>query len=730
MKNLRIILIAVGVLLGTVMWFFPSSVEAIETTDGKNCTLGNQSPALSGACGDCINMVPGRPNGWMVNFYNSTGTGHTRDECLTSQMASHMCNGGVSPEAKQGCLDIKNGACASACAGSTSPTPFPHNSDGTSSLVSATVEGPTSGAVGQELTYTVRGTTTANGGLGSVNVLWVRADADYHNNTPNPDCPAGKNGGIDNVNRQYCSFGSQGFTYNQSTGTSGVTNYALTATWTPKSPGVYYINPFVSTLSTEYDAYKRGIGSSPRIWCSGNPYCKWWGASSCPATGLGSSSSQCVSCGTISDFSCGGSNTGWKVVTIGGSGGGGSVSVTPSPSSSPTTSQSTKTNQYRYSLTRFEKNSPGPEWSSYSDADENGSLTISSFQLPDPAPGKIYTVFVQFKSDQGQASDVFSRSIKYIGPDPSLSNISCGYDPRDSGTLITINGNNFGAKGTSSVKVNNSLTATITSWSDVPDTNTDPTATPVASGSAEQSSETSTLAPTQEPSATPTVASTATPTLEPTVDESSPAAVEAASTSTITRSRVVARVNEKLDGSVAVELINADGRKITGTCDIGLTTVAMSAKLQCRPPENFATDKTRIQIYEEAEGARPIFDQLVNISADGRLSWTPPSLEVGKKYKMIAKAPKSLGTKKEFTALDGTTNLEEAELLVGDIAPLATPDNVVNSNDYRELIREWSASKDTTRAGDFNLDSRVNSIDYACLRLNFNKIGEPFLKGQ
>lgn len=61
--------------------------------------------------------------------------------------------------------------------------------------------------------------------------------------------------------------------------------------WTPKTAGDYYVAVNVGTRSTE-------LVGGDRIWCSGNPWCKYQGQSSCAAGGA------CVDCSTI--LSCGG----------------------------------------------------------------------------------------------------------------------------------------------------------------------------------------------------------------------------------------------------------------------------------------------------------------------------------------------------------------------------------------------------------------------------------------
>jgi hypothetical protein len=62
-------------------------------------------------------------------------------------------------------------------------------------------------------------------------------------------------------------------------------------------------------------------------------------------------------------------------------------------------------------------------------------------------------------------------------------------------------------------------------------------------------------------------------------------------------------------------------------------------------------------------------------------------------------------------------------LPIGDIAP-TTPDGQINGLDRAELVRQWqlvlSSSSSAALTADFNRDKKVNSIDWACMKYDFN----------
>ncbi len=79
----------------------------------------------------------------------------------------------------------------------------------------------------------------------------------------------------------------------------------------------------------------------------------------------------------------------------------------------------------------------------------------------------------------------------------------------------------------------------------------------------------------------------------------------------------------------------------------------------------------------------------------------------------------------DFVAAGSTSVINNLALPVGDIFPLDGGDGVINAIDKSELNREWGVvSTGTAKPGDFNLDGKVNSIDWACMRFDFGKVDD------
>ena len=100
--------------------------------------------------------------------------------------------------------------------------------------------------------------------------------------------------------------------------------------------------------------------------------------------------------------------------------------------------------------------------------------------------------------------------------------------------------------------------------------------------------------------------------------------------------------------------------------------------------------------------------------------------ERDKNYALIIKAPGTLARKVEFRTSGGTTVLDPISFPVGDIAPASAPDGKINALDRSLLVSQWNASSDVAKTGDFNGDSRINSLDYACMRINFKDSDQTY----
>lgn len=300
-------------------------------------------------------------------------------------------------------------------------------------------------------------------------------------------------------------------------------------------------------------------------------------------------------------------------------------------------------------------------------------LTIN-YTFKDKNPG-VKTLFVEFTDSTG-TKEVKQKSITLLPPSPQISSVSCNYDVLTGvGTIAKISGVNFGASGSATVKLDNQV-ARIQSWSDVL------TATSSASSSAVTSS----------------------------------------------KSTVIARVGSRLEGEIPVEVTLNDGSGLDGSCLIDTTTVDFSAYAQCSPPANFSLADVEVSIYDKNGGSRALYSQTVSLNSKGKPTNFTPSLEIGREYAMFIRAPRSVAQRVDFTALEGTTVLSLLELAIGNISSNrgGLPDGRIDTFDVSKLYQQWSLIKSVQKTGDFNNDTRVNSVDYSCLIGNWGKEDAKF----
>lgn len=174
-----------------------------------------------------------------------------------------------------------------------------------------------------------------------------------------------------------------------------------------------------------------------------------------------------------------------------------------------------------------------------------------------------------------------------------------------------------------------------------------------------------------------------------------------------------------------VVLTRADGKSLPEiSCLVNTTVISLGARLFCREPGRFDVAGVKVTLVD---GSGNKVNEEVTLDKDGLIKGLKTKLQVGKVYAISIKAPFSLRRNAQFIAANGTnvvTPVEQAGFIlpVGDIAPVILQDGKINTLDHAEIIRQWSVlGLGNTKTGDFNRDTRVNSIDWACMRYDFNK---------
>lgn len=160
-------------------------------------------------------------------------------------------------------------------------------------------------------------------------------------------------------------------------------------------------------------------------------------------------------------------------------------------------------------------------------------------------------------------------------------------------------------------------------------------------------------------------------------------------------------------------------------CRVDTSMIALGARIFCREQGKFDVANVKVILTDQNNNR---VEEKVTISKDGTISGLKTKLQEDKPYALSIEAPFSLRTNGYFKAGTGTTFVTKEDgspfiLPVGDIGPVILQDGKINTIDRSELVRQWTVlSKGTlTRSGDFNKDTKVNSIDWACMLYDFNK---------
>ncbi len=185
---------------------------------------------------------------------------------------------------------------------------------------------------------------------------------------------------------------------------------------------------------------------------------------------------------------------------------------------------------------------------------------------------------------------------------------------------------------------------------------------------------------------------------------------------------------EKGDEDIPFAVTRFDGEVDSSSCNTGLSSLSVGADYFCPAVPDHVENNVTLQIFDgdDPEGDKgKLHEKKVKITNKGVIHDIGYTFEKGKKYIASIESPKSLKRFGQFTAENeaGKTNIVDIKLPIGDISP-EKGDGIINALDKSELNKQWSLDTSVTRSGDFNTDNRVNSIDWACMRFNFDESDE------
>lgn len=164
-------------------------------------------------------------------------------------------------------------------------------------------------------------------------------------------------------------------------------------------------------------------------------------------------------------------------------------------------------------------------------------------------------------------------------------------------------------------------------------------------------------------------------------------------------------------------------------CRVDTGLISLGARVFCREPGKFDVENVKINLVAEDNSK---VEETVTIDKEGIIGNLKTKLQSGKKYVLSIKAPYSLRRNATFTAAAGTSVVTAPDggpfiLPIGDIAPVIKQDGKINTLDRSLLSTQWRVlgTAKTVQTGDFNRDTKVNSVDWACMRYDFDKSDDP-----
>ena len=286
----------------------------------------------------------------------------------------------------------------------------------------------------------------------------------------------------------------------------------------------------------------------------------------------------------------------------------------------------------------------------------SSSPIVTNFTVPNTPGTK--EVWVQFINPSGQSLTDHIPAFDLLPPSPTISGVTCGVDLTNKQLKVTINGSNLGT--TNGVLSANGTALQVSSWNN---------------------------------------------------------------TSVVGLLSTPAQEGQKY----TILLKRADSlESVPQSCQVNTAALSLGARVFCRAEGQFDISNVDVTIAPLSDPAQKISEK-ATIDKDGIIQGIKTKLQVDQQYIISVKAPKTLRRNTIITASSGTTvaNTKDGKpfiLPIGDIAP-STPDGQINGLDRSELVKQWrvlSSSSSAALTADFNRDNKVNSIDWACMKYDFN----------
>ncbi len=267
-------------------------------------------------------------------------------------------------------------------------------------------------------------------------------------------------------------------------------------------------------------------------------------------------------------------------------------------------------------------------------------------------------IWVEFKNAAGQSITDHLPSFDLLSPAPTVSGVTCTLDISNKNLKVTISGTNLGSqKGTLTA---NTSPLEVVSWDD---------------------------------------------------------------TTVVGLLKTAAETGQKY--SVVLKRLDSL-QSLPQSCQVNTSAVSLGARVFCRSEGQFDVSNVKIS-FAPVDAPDKKIEEVAVIDKDGIAQGLKTKLQANQQYLVSITAPYSIRRNAVITVQEGTTVINAPDgkpfiLPIGDIAP-STGDGEINALDRSELVKQWKtldSSKSGTLTADFNRDKKVNSIDWACMKYDFN----------